>query len=122
MEQKTYDPSGLAALQSEKHLELLDEIDKLRASGVQDFVSLPQLVVCGEQSSSKSSVLEAIAEVPFPRKENLCTRFATEIVLRRAITRSVRVKITPGDSRTNEEVVTLQQFDGKLEDFDDLPR
>ncbi len=30
--------------------------------------------VCEDQLSGKSSVLEAITEIPFPRKENLCTR------------------------------------------------
>lgn len=38
---------------------------------------------CGDQSSGKSSCLEAISGVPFPRKDTLCTRFATEVVLRK---------------------------------------
>lgn len=122
MEYKTSGLSGLAALQSKNHLELLDEIDKLRAYGIQDFVSLPQLVVCGDQSSGKSSVLDAITEIPFPRKDNLCTRFATEIVLRRAMKRSVVVKIIPGDSRSIKETEALQSFDRRLEEFDGLPK
>ncbi len=48
----------LATLQSKEHLNLLDKTDELRAYGVQDLVSLPQIVVCGDQSSGKSSVLE----------------------------------------------------------------
>lgn len=122
MEYKTSRLLSLTALQSQNHLELLDEIDKLRAYGVQEFVSLPQIVVCGDQSSGKSSVLEAITEVPFPRKDNLCTRFATEIVLRRTVTRKIDVKIVPGDDRSIEKAESLRCFDGKLEDFDDLPR
>lgn len=55
--------------------DLLNMIDSLRYEGLDKDVSLPQLVVCGDQSSGKSSVLEAIAEIPFPRKENLCTRY-----------------------------------------------
>ncbi|KAL4907042.1 P-loop containing nucleoside triphosphate hydrolase protein [Aspergillus multicolor] len=39
-------------------------------------------VVCGDQSAGKSSVLEGISGIPFPRQDGLCTRFATEIVLR----------------------------------------
>lgn len=30
-----------------------------------------QLIVCGDQSSGKSSLLEAISGVPFPRQHNL---------------------------------------------------
>lgn len=37
----------------------------------------------GEQNVGKSSVLQAVTEIPFPIDEGMCTRFATEIVLRR---------------------------------------
>jgi len=46
-------------LQSRDHSEPLDVIDLLRSQGVSHYFSLPQLIVCGNQSSSKSSVLEA---------------------------------------------------------------
>lgn len=71
--------SSLQALQSADQRKVMDIVDKLRRTGLGGIVELPQLVVCGDQSSGKSSVLEAITEIPFPRKENLCTRFATEV-------------------------------------------
>jgi hypothetical protein len=71
--------SSLQALQSTDQRKVMDIVDKLRRAGLSGIVELPQLVVCGDQSSGKSSVLEAITEIPFPRKENLCTRFATEV-------------------------------------------
>ena len=71
--------SSLHALQSADQRKVMDIVDKLRRTGLSGIVELPQLVVCGDQSSGKSSVLEAITEIPFPRKENLCTRFATEV-------------------------------------------
>lgn len=72
--------SSLQALQSADQRKVMDIVDKLRRTGLNGIVELPQLVVCGDQSSGKSSVLEAITEIPFPRKENLCTRFATEVI------------------------------------------
>jgi GTPase SAR1 family protein len=71
--------SSLQALQSADQRKVMDIVDKLRRTGLSGVVELPQLIVCGDQSSGKSSVLEAITEIPFPRKENLCTRFATEL-------------------------------------------
>lgn len=79
--------------------ELLDKIDELRTIGVGGLVELPQIVVCGNQSSGKSSVLEAISRVRFPAKSNVCTRFATEIVLRRHSSNRIKVSIEPGHSR-----------------------
>lgn len=71
--------TSLQALQSGDQRKVMDIVDKPRRTGLSGIVELPQLVVCGDQSSGKSSVLEAITEIPFPRKENLCTRFATEV-------------------------------------------
>ena len=69
-------------LQSSRTSQRLNQIDRVRANGVGDHVALPQLVVCGDQSAGKSSVLEGISGIPFPRQDGLCTRFATEIILR----------------------------------------
>ena len=56
---------------------LLNKIDKLFASGVGEYVFLPQIMAVGDQSSGKSSVLEALTGLPFPRDSGLCTRFVT---------------------------------------------
>lgn len=111
----------LNSLQSLEQLHLLNEIDKLRTYGVGEFVSLPQIVVCGDQSSGKSSVLEAITEIPFPRKDNLCTRFATQIVLRRGTKTKVVVRILPDSKRPENEQKKLGEFTGSLENLRDLP-
>ena len=104
-------------LQSEDHLRLLDEIDKLRSQGISHYVSLPQLIVCGDQSSGKSSVLEAISGIAFPSKDNLCTRFATEVILRKAATASVSVGIVPSRTRSEVECNRLLGFSETLDDL-----
>ncbi|KAF2259056.1 dynamin family protein-like protein [Lojkania enalia] len=112
---------SLKALQSDKQRTVLDIVDKLRRMGLQGVVALPQIVVCGDQSSGKSSVLEAITEIPFPRKENLCTRFATEIILRRSSESSITITINPDKNRPKNEQMHLKGFDKTIQDFKELP-
>lgn len=60
----------------------LDLIDQFREYGVQnDSIELPQICVMGDQSSGKSSVLQAISGVPFPRGSGLVTRCPTQLIL-----------------------------------------
>ncbi|KAJ5515924.1 hypothetical protein N7527_007484 [Penicillium freii] len=94
--------TALHQLQTEQG-PLLDKIDELRTIGVGGLVGLPQLIVCGNQSSGKSSVLEAVSRVRFPMKSNVCTRFPTEVILRRHPAPRFRVSIEPGSSRTSKE-------------------
>jgi Dynamin family len=74
---------------------LLDKIDKLFACNVGEYIYLPQLVVVGDQSSGKSSVLEGLTALPFPRDSGLCTRFATQITFRRSEEKRITVSIIP---------------------------
>ena len=76
---------------------LLERIDKLFACGVGQYIELPQLVVVGDQSSGKSSVLAGITDLPFPRNSRLCTRFATQITFRRDSEKKLAVSILPAD-------------------------
>lgn len=98
--------------------DLLQKIDKLRDLGVHEFVSLPQLVVVGDQSSGKSSVLEAVMELPLPRSGTLCTRFATNITFRSSSKPSITVSIIPGPSRSEEKKTQLQDFERELPALD----
>nr|POE74764.1 interferon-induced gtp-binding protein mx2 [Quercus suber] len=119
-----FDTTTLQGLQPSEHLELLDVIDQLRAQGLNEHLDLPQLIVCGDQSSGKSSVLEAISGVPFPKKDNLCTRFATEVVLRRDDSMEenhVSVTITPSSMRPHADRVALDAFSRDLQSMADLP-
>ncbi|KAJ6286253.1 P-loop containing nucleoside triphosphate hydrolase protein [Bipolaris maydis] len=113
--------SSLQALQSADQRRVMDIVDKLRRTGLSGVVELPQLIVCGDQSSGKSSVLEAITEIPFPRKENLCTRFATDIILRRSPASTSTVTITPDKLRPESEQAKLKGFTKSIQNFDQLP-
>jgi len=61
----------------------LDLVDTLRAQGVHEDLPLPQIAVMGDQSSGKSSVLEALSGVPFPRGTGLVTRCPAQLIMKR---------------------------------------
>ncbi|KAK3935822.1 P-loop containing nucleoside triphosphate hydrolase protein [Diplogelasinospora grovesii] len=104
------DAQGLA----DEQRGLLDLIDKLQFAQL-DNVKLPQIVVVGDQSAGKSSVLEAITGTPFPRDAGACTRFATEIRLRRSPETSINVSIIPDKNRSFRDQERLRQFGGMVD-------
>jgi hypothetical protein len=53
---------------------LIDLIDELRENGVSHFISLPSIVVVGDQSSGKSSVIESLSGLELPRGIGCVTR------------------------------------------------
>ena len=113
--------SSLADLQSDEQRQVLDTVAQVRKCGLESILSLPQLVVCGDQSAGKSSVLEALTEIPFPRNDNLCTRFATEIILRRANIDSLTVRLIPDPNRPFDEQERIKNFEESIIKFDQLP-
>lgn len=105
----------------EEHRRVLDTVSDIRKCGLDTVLSLPQIVVCGDQSSGKSSVLEAVTEIPFPRADNLCTRFATEICLRRDAISSLTIKVIPDSSRSTEKQNEINKYSETITNFNDLP-
>jgi polynucleotide 5'-kinase involved in rRNA processing len=95
---------NMANLQNEEQSHILDAIDEMRDLGVNEDISIPQvlshahppevsknvsekctnqaqIVVVGDQSSGKSSTLQVITHMPLAVDSELCTRFATQIFL-----------------------------------------
>ena len=104
----------LKSLQSNDTRSLLDTIDNLRSQGISRYIDLPQIIVCGEQSSGKSSVLEAISGLKFPTKETLCTRFATELILRRDSIVPVKISIVSGSQEDRPDSENQKLLDFKV--------
>ncbi|TGO47263.1 hypothetical protein BCON_0286g00060 [Botryotinia convoluta] len=119
-------------------LGFIDELKKLFA--INELLNLPQLVVIGDQSSGKSSVLQAITRLSFPVDDGLCTRFPTEVSLQRAsedaleisITKPVRALDAPNQSPAQKkwlekQSTRIEEFNGKwggkvtqMDDFCDI--
>ncbi|XP_058614898.1 interferon-induced GTP-binding protein Mx2-like isoform X2 [Onychostoma macrolepis] len=60
----------------------IDLIDTLRSFGIHKDLALPTIVVIGDQSSGKSSVLEALSGIALPRGSGIVTRCPLELRLR----------------------------------------
>ncbi|KAI1395485.1 hypothetical protein F4819DRAFT_188929 [Hypoxylon fuscum] len=71
------DPAS--GLRSPLSTHYLNQIEKIRANGINISVSSPQLIVCGETCSG---VLERLTEILFSQMDDYRTGFPTEIVLR----------------------------------------
>ncbi|KAF4108943.1 interferon-induced GTP-binding protein MxE isoform X1 [Onychostoma macrolepis] len=66
--------SGLNQHYEEKVRPCIDLVDSLRSLGVEKDLNLPTIAVIGDQSSGKSSVLEALSGVALPRGTGIVTR------------------------------------------------
>lgn len=113
---------ALNSLQSPKSAQRLHQVNRLRENGISEHIPLPQLVVCGDQSAGKSSVLEAITGIPFPRRDGVCTRFATEIILRHSTEPyQITATLLPHISRDEKSKIRLRQYKKRLDSFERLP-
>jgi GTP-binding protein EngB required for normal cell division len=100
----------------EDQKELLDLIDRLRGSGSDKVnLDLPQLIVAGDQSAGKSSLLAALSHFEFPAMNKRCTRFATQIKMRHDIVdQDPVVTIVPDPNSSNAERARLERFGREL--------
>lgn len=71
-----------------------------------------------DRYSGKSSVLEGLTGLPFPRDSGLCTRFATHITFRRTAMTSVSVSILPTANAHPDHAQKVKQYRIRLDDLD----
>ncbi|CAG8677745.1 8900_t:CDS:2, partial [Ambispora gerdemannii] len=76
------DPLGLSDSQyAKKARRYIEILNRLRGHCAQQTVDLPTIAFVGNQSTGKSSLLEAISGVQLPRSDGTCTRCVMEIRL-----------------------------------------
>eukprot|EP00468_Gymnochlora_sp_CCMP2014_P004060 CAMPEP_0167765702 /NCGR_PEP_ID=MMETSP0110_2-20121227/14865_1 /TAXON_ID=629695 /ORGANISM="Gymnochlora sp., Strain CCMP2014" /LENGTH=749 /DNA_ID=CAMNT_0007653507 /DNA_START=188 /DNA_END=2437 /DNA_ORIENTATION=- len=113
----------------------MKKVNHLRAIGVGEKISLPQVVVVGDQSSGKSSLLESITEIPLPKGTGTVTRCPTVVTITTAtkpdekLSISVAVrsieekdmspffKIVQGKSKGRWKLTTMDQLREKLQEI-----
>jgi GTPase SAR1 family protein len=75
-------------------------------------LDIPLIAVMGDQSTGKSSVLEAISGVRFPRGQGTVTKCATEVRMRRG---PERIQISRSNDLASKVVVgSVSELEGKI--------
>ncbi|CAF3197759.1 unnamed protein product [Rotaria socialis] len=67
------------ALENTESRRLLGVVDEMREILHHEKIALPQIVVVGDQSVGKSSVLEALSDIQLSRAQQICTRCPFEL-------------------------------------------
>ncbi|KKA26022.1 hypothetical protein TD95_003985 [Thielaviopsis punctulata] len=76
--------------------DLLRRVDSLRELNIGDQIGLPQA--------------KSLTGIPFPRDANLCTRYATQITLRRSDKYKITVNVQPGPRSSEEHARKLKRL------------
>lgn len=89
---------------------MLNALDHPCWDDLQQQIRAPQVVVCGNQSSGKSTVLKELSSLTFPVNDGLCTRFVTKLVLRRNKSYLWTSRIIPDPDRQQTDQDRLRRF------------
>ncbi len=89
-----------------------DALGKLQTLGIQHVASQPEIVLVGDQSAGKSSLMSALAGLDLPQSQGTCTRCPMHIRLSRAtewccrISLHIDYKYSPGPKAITARNVT----------------
>ena len=87
-----------------------DVIDPLKELVEREHWSAPQVIMLGQESTGKSTLLERLTGLPiFPRNADLCTRSLIKVCLRRGPTRKLKLLV--------QDILT-QRFDDEGSEID----
>ncbi|KAL8556846.1 hypothetical protein ACS0TY_004352 [Phlomoides rotata] len=109
---------------------LLDTVDRLRHLKImQEGIQLPTIVVVGDQSSGKSSVLESLAGISLPRGQGICTRVPLIMRLQNhpnlqpQLSLEFNGKVVPTDEESIADSISLatEEIAGKGKGISDTP-
>ncbi|KAK3377308.1 P-loop containing nucleoside triphosphate hydrolase protein [Lasiosphaeria ovina] len=114
-------PGAVQDLTDPKQVGVFDALKELSRLKVTSTIEIPQLIVVGDQSTGKSSVLEAIGRFHFPVAGRVCTQFPTKLILRRSSEEHTVVSIQPAPSRTDADRERLEKFREELSRPDEFP-
>ncbi|CAF1339561.1 unnamed protein product [Didymodactylos carnosus] len=100
---------------------LLTAVDAMRQILHTEPIKLPEIVVVGDQSVGKSSVLEALSGVQLPRASNICTRCSLELRLKRLQDTS-KEEFATIECLANKEIKTIPNFNDIQEEVIEMTK
>lgn len=97
----------------------LDAVDEIRSyvKNIPEIEALlPAIVVVGEQSSGKSSLLESISGIGLPRGSGMCTKVPLELQLRKDENESITMEYTNSHGETiDKENIPFNSISHEIE-------
>lgn len=99
----------------------LEALEQVRGDLNKEGISVPGIVVCGAQSAGKSSVMEYLSDLNFPRAENTCTRCPTIVSLAADPTTKKAYALIGLEAKRDrqERIDDLSTFGSKIEELTD---
>ncbi|KAI6383257.1 hypothetical protein MCOR25_000177 [Pyricularia grisea] len=94
-----------------KNLKALGEtLGELQSLGIQQVADLPSLVLVGDQSSGKSTLMSGIAGISLPHREGMCTRCPVHIRLSKSDSWALQISLQQDYSYVGPNSVAGENF------------
>lgn len=115
-------PPYVGGLSSTWSIRRLNQLNEVQETEIGDSISLPRLVVCGDASSGKSSVLERLTGIAFTQIGSCGNKFPIEVVLRHTKKEQrITASIQPHNGRRPVSGDEFRRYHRNLSDISELP-